>query len=302
MGHKAWVRILIGAGAVALVFGLAACDPEDWVAARFQAERTETTAFAATGVPVVTVESSNGSVSVRGVAGQTDVRVTATVRSRGRSQAQANERAAAAILRMEQQGGRIVLAYRGAEQTDDVRRFTGVEFEVTAPPMLELTVATSNGQVTAAAAQGRFRIDTSNGALTLTDLIGQVEARTSNGRIDVERCQGVLDLTTSNGEVAMAAVSAALDVDTSNGPITFGGTVIGDANRLATSNGKITVAVALSASVEFDARTSAGAITSTLPLVGDTQGKEWLATLNPPAQAKLRLVTSNGAIVISPSL
>jgi len=301
MGHKAWARILAGVGALALVLGLAACDPEDWFAARFQAERTETKAFAATGVPVLTVESSNGSVSVRGVAGQADVRVTATVRSRGRSQTQAGERAAAAILRMEQQGGRIVLAYRGAEQTDDVRRFTGVAFEVTTPPMLELTVATSNGHVTAAAAQGRFRIDTSNGALTLTDLVGQVDARTSNGRIDVERCQGVLDLTTSNGEVAMAAVNAALDVDTSNGPIAFSGTVIGDANRLATSNGKITVAFPASASVELDARTSAGAISSSLPLVGDTQGKEWLATLNPPAQAKLRLITSNGAIVISPS-
>jgi DUF4097 and DUF4098 domain-containing protein YvlB len=67
---------------------------------------------------------------------------------------------------------------------------------------------------------------------------------------------------------------------------------------LATSNGGIEVAVPASASIEFAARTSGGSISAALPLVGDTQGKEWLATLNAPATAKIRLDTSNGAVSI----
>jgi hypothetical protein len=35
-----------------------------------------------------------------------------------------------------------------------------------------------------------------------------------------------------------------------------------------------------------------------LPLVGDTDGQDWSAALNPPASGTLRLTTSNGQIGI----
>jgi len=283
--------------AVALL-GLAACDSEDLVGGRFEGTRTETASFAMSGVPVVSVESSNGAVTIRGVPDQTDVRVTATVRSRATSQREADERAAAVVVHLEQQGGRILMAYRGNEHAEEVRRFTGVTFDVTTPPMLEAGVTTSNGAVSAAALQGRVRLVTSNGEATLADIVGQITAVTSNGRIVAERCQGVLSLTTSNGAVSMAGISAAFDVATSNGAIRFHGSPIGDANTLATSNGSIEVAVPASASIEFAARTPGGAISTSLPLVGDTQGKEWLATLNAPATARIALETSNGAVSI----
>ncbi len=291
-------RLLALGCAVVLVLGLAACDLEDLVSAKYEGTRTETAAFSVPGVPVLDVESSNGAVVVRSVPGQTDVQVTATVRSRGTSQTEANERAAAVVLRLEQQGGKILLAYRGSEQTDDVRRYTGVAFDVTMPPMATLGVQTSNGAISVSALQGRFQLATSNGAVELADLVGQAVVQTSNGKITVERCQGVLELDTSNGEIRLVDVSAALDAATSNGAVLFSGTPIGDANRLTTSNGKIEVLVPLTTSVEFSAVTSSGSITSSLPLVGDTQGKEWRATLNPPETAKLSLRTSNGAIRI----
>jgi hypothetical protein len=299
MQNRFWKASLLIAACGAIVLGLTACDPEDLVAAPYDATRAETKAFPVAGVPVLSVESSNGSVSVRGVAGQTDVRVTATIRSRGKTQRVADERAAAVTLRLEQQGGRILLAYRGSEQTDDVRRYAGVAFDVTTPTMLEVGVTTSNGPVSAASLQGRIGLTTSNGEVTVADVVGQVTADTSNGRIVVDRCQGVLDLATSNGAVAMTDVGAAFDVVTSNGAIRFRGTPIGDANSLVTSNGSIDVAVPAAAAIEFTARTSGGSISSSLPLVGDTQGKEWLATLNPPASAKMTLHTSNGAVSIA---
>jgi len=292
-----WGSLILAAG-LAMLFGLGACDPEDFTAARSEATRVETATFAVTGVPVVSVESSNGAVTVTGVPGQTDVRVIVTIRSRAGSQEAADKRAAAVTLHLEQQGGRILLAYRGSEQVDDVRRYTGVAFDVTGPTMLEAGVGTSNGAISVTSAQGRISLETSNGEVTLTDIVGQVSATTSNGRITAERCQGVLRLDTSNGAVSMTDVSAALDATTSNGAIHFSGSLIGDANALETSNGAIVVAVPAAASVEFTARTSGASISSSLPLVGDTQGKEWLATLNPPATSRVTLRTSNGAITI----
>jgi len=47
-----------------------------------------------------------------------------------------------------------------------------------------------------------------------------------------------------------------------------------------------------------DAETSNGLITSSLSLVGDTEGKSWSASLNPPTTSTLTLKTSNGSIHI----
>ncbi len=284
---------------VAAIASLAACDLDDVISARFEATRTETAAFPVTGVPMLEIGTSNGAVSVRGVEGQEDVRVTATLRARASSQAKADERVAAIAIHMEQQGSRIILAYRSNEQTDDVRRFAGVEFDVTTPDIVDVNAQTSNGAVSVSLLQGRFDLGTSNGEIAIADVVGQLRAETSNGRISAERAEGVLDLVTSNGEISMVDVSGAFDATTSNGRIAFSGTVIGNANSLRTSNGRIDIAVSPAAAIEFQAETSVGTITSGLPLVGDTQGKEWLAVLNPPASARVVVRTSNGSIGIS---
>jgi hypothetical protein len=298
MRGKCWMRWLAVAAASAICLGLVACDPEDLVSPRVEATRTDAATFPASGIPMIAIESSNGAVTVRGVPGQTDVRVTAIAKARGNSQDEANERVAAVSIHMEQQGGRILLAYRGSEQTADVRRYSGVAFEVTAPPTLDVHAVTSNGAIVASAAQGRFSFTTSNGEVSASQLVGDLHAVTSNGRMTIDRCQGALGLETSNGEITMNDVSATIDASTSNGAIEFSGTIIGDSNALVTSNGRISVAVSASASVEFTAATSAGSISSSLPLAGDTQGKEWLATLNAPATARIEMRTSNGVIRI----
>lgn len=299
MGGKAGIRFAVLVVLGAALVGASACDLEDVVGARFAATRAETAAFPASSIPMLEVASSNGAVSVRGVPGQTDVRVTATLRARGGNQSEANARVAAMTIHMEQQGSRIVLAYRASEQTPDVRRYAGVAFDVSTPGIVDVVAQTSNGAVTASSMQGRLDLETSNGEIVVADFIGELWAETSNGRISVERTQGVLDLETSNGEISLVDVSAAFDALTSNGRIGFSGTVVGDANSLAASNGRIDVAVPPSASIEFQAEASGGTISSALPLVGDTQGKEWLAALNPPAVARVAIRTSNGSIHIA---
>ena len=78
----------------------------------------------------------------------------------------------------------------------------------------------------------------------------------------------------------------------------FSGVLVGSSHRLRTSNGRINVELQPQASIAIDAETSSGHISTTLPLVGDTHGNAWSASLNPPANTTLDLRTSNGSIRI----
>ena len=195
-------------------------------------------------------------------------------------------------------GNNIELIYRGSEQSSEVRRASGVSFEVTVPAQADVEVDTSNGEITVRGIEGEFNLDTSNGAVSLSDLIGVLNVDTSNGRIDVRGFNGVLDVETSNGAIDIAESSASIDARTSNGRIDFAGELVGDSHTLRTSNGAITARVQLEAALTIDASTSIGSISSNLALTGDTEGRDWNAVLNAPATQTLKLRTSNGSIRI----
>lgn len=291
---------VLGVALATLLVG-AGCDLEDVFGARITATRTESASFAVVGRPVVDIQSSNGTVDVRGVPGQTDVQAIATLTSRGDSQTEADGRLARIVVRMVQEGDRVTLAYRSADQAEDVRRYSGVAFSVTVPPSADVQANTSNGAVAIAEIHGAVTIATSNGEVVIHDAVGDVCATTSNGRIAVERSFGVLTLTTSNGEIRVLDATAALDATTSNGPIVFRGTPVGMDNSLHTSNGSIDVSIPVAASVQFIARTSVGSIRTSMPLVGDTDGREWNATFNPPASSAVTIRTSNGSVRLGTS-
>ena len=244
------------------------------------------------------VDTSNGDVAVQGVEGIEAVSVTVTLRSKGETLEEAQDRVDRIVYHAEQLGNRVSLRYRSNEQAADVRRYSGVDFDVLVPIETRIEVDTSNGAVSIDAIQGTILVDTSNGAIDVYDSAGTLTADTSNGRIEVVRFAGELRLDTSNGEMWLEQVSGTVNAETSNGGVHYTGTLTVGDNRIRTSNGSITVRVPLDASIAFDASTSSGRIRSSLSLVGDTQGDEWSAQLNPPANVTFDLRTSNGTIRI----
>lgn len=303
------VGILAIVGAIAL-FGLYGCDIEEIIASaggNIEANREITQVYEIAGLLDLTVESSNGSVVVQSadsttmsiVPGDTaNVTVKATLRSRADTLEKAQERVNAIVVEMVQTGDNLLLRYNSADQSLDVRKYSGVSFEVTVPAQADVEVDTSNGAITIRGIEGQFNLDTSNGAIDMDDLVGVVHADTSNGRIDVDGFRGTLDLETSNGAIDVEDVEASIDARTSNGRINFAGVLMGDNNDLRTSNGAIEVKVPVDASITFDASTSIGSISTSLSLVGDTEGRSWNAALNPPTTQTLELRTSNGTIRI----
>ena len=314
--RRCLIRLAIGLATLAAVMMLVGCDEDGGPTPAVRATRQEEATFSVGDAAVIDADTSNGEVIVRGVEGAQDVHVTVTLWTRGDTEEEAEKRLDKIVYRATQNGQTIRLQYRSSEQARDVRRWSGVDFEVTVPVSTRVDAETSNGAITVEHLFGRLDLDTSNGAITVLEVTGDVvadtsngrismwevtgdvHADTSNGRISLERISGAVRADTSNGDIEITTIDGEVNADTSNGSIHYEGVPIGQNNDLRTSNGAITVRVPAEASINFEVDAKEGAIRSSLPLTGDTQGDHWEAALNPPTTASLSLRTSNGAVRI----
>jgi DUF4097 and DUF4098 domain-containing protein YvlB len=276
--------------------GSTGCEFEDIFGPRVESSLVRTASFVVASELTIDAETANGAVQLRGVEGQEDVQVRITLRSRGKTLEEANARLEKIVVHAEQEGSRVVLRYAANEQDSDVRRYSGVEFDVTLPGTADAHVETSNGAVRVERVRGDLDLTTSNGKVVVEGFAGDVGARTSNGAIAVDGGKGALRLETSNGRIEISNVEAIVDAKTSNGAIVFSGRPLDGAHHLSSSNGRISVRVPGTASIRFVARTSNSTISSSLPLAGDVTGRAWDAVLNAPAAATLTVETSNGSI------
>jgi hypothetical protein len=292
-------------GLVVAALLLGGCEEEDiadvFSGTKIQATRAEKIELPFESPLTLDVDTSNGGVTIQGVEGVQTASVTVTLRSRGKTLEEAQGRIDRIEYRAEQLGNRITLRYRSNEQDDDVRRYSGVGFDVFVPIETRVEVDTSNGEIAVEDIKGTMKLDTSNGAIDVYSCSGSLTADTSNGRIEVVRFTGDMHLDTSNGEIWIEKATGCVDAETSNGSIHYTGIPATGTNRIRTSNGSITVYVPSGASIAFEASTSSGRIRSNLPLVGDTQGDGWSAQLNPPTDVTFELHTSNGTVRIEGS-
>jgi len=296
--------VLLVLATVALLAAAAGCDEDAgrWGNPQVAAEAQDVWRFDAVPDLVLDIETANGAVTILGSDATTEVGVRATRSARGRTEEEAQDRLARIDYSAQALEGRVVLRYHATGQEEDVRRFAGVAFDVTLPRGARILVRTSNGAVSVEAIRGNATVTTANGAVDLYDIEGSVIAETSNGRVEAVRVAGDVHARTSNGDLWMEEIIGVVDGETSNGSVRYVGAPSGEANRLWTSNGSITVRVPATASVRFRATTSQGSLRSQLPLVGDTDGDDWNAELNPPATATISLRTSNGSIRIDGGL
>ncbi|QEO14277.1 DUF4097 family beta strand repeat protein [Agromyces intestinalis] len=198
----------------------------------------------------IVIDSNDGSVTVRGVAGADSVSLERTVKYRGA------EREIGETHRVS--GDELVL--------DDCGRNCAIDYVLDVPLGVEVSGRTSNGSIELAGVS-EVDVSTNNGRIDLDDVTGAITATTSNGKIDgqgltgdepivVETSNGAIELefdeprdvraTTSNGAIRLTVPDASyrVDAETSNGRTTVD--VVDDpagefALLLRTSNGSITV-------------------------------------------------------------
>jgi hypothetical protein len=149
----------------------------------------------------------------------------------------------------------------------------------------EVKADTSGGGLYFARIHGPLKGGTSGGAIKVNDCEGELKINTSGGGIDVAGGSGSLDGSTSGGSVAVRNFNGPADVGTSGGGITLervAGKIRGETSggginavlvaplpgpvKLSTSGGGIKVKVAGDAAFDLDAETSAGSVSSDLPV------------------------------------
>ena len=308
-------RIIIVLTALAMmVVALVGCEEE--LSPAIKASRAEEFTFTVGESAMLSADTSNGEVVVRGVEGTQEVLVVATLKTRGKTTEEAEERLDDIVYSVTQEDNQVRLRCKASEQDRDVRRYSGVDFEVTVPIATRVNADTSNGAISVETVAGQLDLDTSNGRINVYEVVGNVvadtsngeievwnvtgdvRADTSNGRIDLDEILGSVLADTSNGSITLESIEGEVRAETSNGSIRYEGRPIGQNNTLKTSNGSITVRIPADASIAFEVSADDGGIRSSLPLVGDTEGDRWSAELNPPATAAMSLSTSNGNIRI----
>jgi len=241
----------------------------------------------AVGEPVrLIVDSLNGSIDVTAAAAG-EVRVQATIRGANRIE-----------YEVAQNGDTIRASARKTGWT--LFGGAGVSLVIAVPPQTDVELETSNGSILLSGVEGSGSLVTSNGKIVLEALKGDFDGETSNGSITVNDLEGSARLDTSNARVEVRQVIGEVDVETSNGRIFYSGDMIpGGRNRLETSNGDVNVELHGTPSLDLDASTSRGTVTSEFPILVTAMKERELRGTIGAGEADLFIRTSNASVNVS---
>ena len=257
--------------------------------------------FAVTGVPTISVQNHNGTITVtRGA--ENSVVVHATRR------AATDELLAKLQANIRQDGDHIIIETAG----DTSSRFPffghngmAVDYQIQVPAHADLgPINSSNGRIDITGIAGQFDLSTSNGIITARDVDGTVAAQTANGRVSVTGGRGMLRLGSSNGIVEVRDVQATgLDLHTSNGRVTFNGSLApGSKSTVDTSNGSVSITLPPDSALTVDLRSGNGSVNVGFPVMtaanGTNKRNAVQGVINQPG-ADLIVHTGNGSITLT---
>lgn len=182
----------------------------------------------------------------------------------------------------------------------------------------DVEAATSGGDLNLGRVDGVVRVRTSGGDVELKDVTGDVVAKTSGGDVTIGRVGGRVEAKTSGGDIEVRGAGADLEVSTSGGDIDLfdvegsvrAGTSGGDISarllrspneecRLTTSGGSIDLYLAPGVSLEINASSSGGRVSSDVPVtITEMDGKSRISGSINGGGATMTMRTSSGSIRI----
>ncbi len=173
-----------------------------------------------------------------------------------------------------------------------------VNLEIRLPRDLSVELTSSNGRLDVVGVQGPVSARSSNGAACLRDIVGDVNVTTSNAKVFCSHICGHLVARSRNGKIELEDHSGSIDASTSNGSIRVSVDNVGEEGvQLATSNGRIVLALPDQVDCDIDVRVDNGTIHNDRPLcrcTRESNGRVVGRLGEGGALVKLR--TSNGSI------
>jgi len=279
---------------VGFVLFIAGCDSP---VPRIEAVEEQGRTFAVLDYLTLVVETANGEVRIRGVDGLDEVQTTVVLHAWGDTQEQAQDRLGQLAVDMSQQADRVQLTFRSSIAYRGWGKSPQVDFELTVPSHADVAVIVKNGSVGVTDITGTLSVKADNGVVDAAGVRGAATIETTNGGIVVALAQAHLGLTADNGSITVSQSRCSLDAETDNGDVRFSGQLVGKQHRMKSGNGSVVAEIPADSELAIEARVGSGSISTSLPLVGDMQGRQWAAILNAPT-SRLILQTGNGAIKI----
>lgn len=197
-----------------------------------------------------------------------------------------------------------------------------VDYEITVPPWMPISISGTYNFVTVEGAQSEVSAETTKGDVVIKGGTGSVTAKSIQGQVIVEGARGRItassvndgirisdasgDITaeTTNGNIRLSQITSnSVEVSTVNGDIAFEGPPAERGRyRFTTHNGNITATMPETASVTFFVRTYQGNFGSALKLAGPPraevrQGRRQTYTLG-SGSAEMEMETFGGDIRI----
>ncbi|MHC4671725.1 MAG: DUF4097 family beta strand repeat-containing protein [Planctomycetota bacterium] len=229
------------------------------------------------------LQTHNGAIKIRG-ADTTNCDIKATIVARAPTEQEAQQLAEQVELQIQRPADRNIIV-RAKKPKLRNRQSISVNFEVTLPKDINLTLNTHNGSIGVYHTRGHIRLGkTHNGSITIEDVPGQMKLQTHNGSINIREAAGNIQARTHNGRVVVACSADAPP------------TLLAD---ITTHNGSIIFTAPKEISAQVDISTHNGSINSELPVTvsGKLNKRNIQGTIG-TGQGKLRLSTHNGSITI----
>jgi len=244
----------------------------------YKLEVTETHTYNAAGITRLDAKTQNGAIHVTA---STDTVITDSVYkyAYGRDRADAEE----AIENV---------AYSDTVVGDELRmkvampsgsRPYGASLTITAPESTDLSLSTTNGDVSVMNMLGDVGVGTTNGKVALTGTTGTASVSTTNGSIDVKVHSGAFYGATTNG---------AIDCDLAALRPT-------EAVGLSTTNGRVTLLLPDDVSALVEVTNTSGFITIyDFTVTYETQDDHHVRARIGSGASEITIVTTNGDVVV----
>lgn len=148
---------------------------------------------------------------------------------------------------------------------DDISR-APLKTVIRLPQNKKVKVETDNASVLMQGYQGEVEIASTSGDIKFEQATGNLTLRSNRGNITVQDSSGVVSVVGNYGLLTLQSVSGEIAASTIMGNIAFGGLIQqGDAVRLETDHGAVSVNLSTESALTLKTRSTSGDVTCLLP-------------------------------------
>jgi hypothetical protein len=245
----------------------------------YKLEVPETHPYAAAGITRLDAKTQNGAISVT-ASQDTIITIDVVKHAYGRDKAGAEEAIENVVYSDTVVGDELRVK---AEMPSGSRPY-GASFTITTPDSNDLSLATTNGDV------------------SVTNTVGDVTASTTNGSVELDSTAGLASVSTTNGSLNVKVHSGAFYGATTNGAIDcdLAGLRVTEEVGLATTNGKVTLWLPDDVSAVIEATNTNGFITIyDFTVTYETQTEHHLRARIGSGASSITITTTNGDVVVN---